>query len=129
MFRKRPPAVASSSNNAGKPITAKRRFFRAPVELDVQYEIEGRNGWRSSRIVDLGEGGVRLESDEDIAAGTAVHMKFEVGGTPVAAAGRVAMSFFDGAKKRFGHGVAFTSIEPAQREAIVRRVTELQQGR
>jgi hypothetical protein len=36
------------------------------------------------------------------------------------------MSLFDKSRARFVHGVAFTSIDPQQQEAIVQRVVTLQ---
>ncbi|GAC1541119.1 MAG: hypothetical protein NVS2B17_18150 [Candidatus Velthaea sp.] len=126
MFRKRPPAVSSSSQTTDGPITEKRRYFRASVDIGAEYTVEHR-GARTGRIDDLSAGGVRLETDEDIAAGTILRLAFPAGKVAMNPTGRVVMSFFDGGRKRFLHGVAFTAIDPAQQEAIVALVAELQQ--
>lgn len=43
----------------------KRTSFRMPVEFDVIYTLEGRQGRRKARANDLSSGGLRLATDED----------------------------------------------------------------
>ena len=109
-------------------MTEKRRYVRASVDIPVEYTLEERPGARTGRIDDLSAGGVRLETDEDIAAGTNLRLAFPVGETAVNPAGRVVMSFFDGGRKRFLHGIAFTTIDPAHLTAIAARVGDSQQN-
>lgn len=126
MMRKFPPAVSSAKTPEGSAPVVPRHYERAAVDLSAQYAIEGRPGWNTSTIDDLGGGGVRLQTEEDVAAGTLLALRFEVGGKPIAATARVAMSLFDQSRSRYVHGVAFTAIEPEQQQTIVRRVVELQ---
>jgi c-di-GMP-binding flagellar brake protein YcgR len=57
-------------------------------------------------------------------AGTAITLHFDLGDLAITASGVIALSFFDGGRQRFLHGVAFSAIDPAHQEAIVRHVTE-----
>jgi c-di-GMP-binding flagellar brake protein YcgR len=127
MFRKNPPSVSSVSKSTSKAVIAQRRYFRASVDIAVSYKLDDGQS-RMGRIDDLSGGGVRLETDEDLPAGTSIALAFEMAGIPVTATGRVVMSFFDGGRKLFLHGVAFAAIDPAQQDAILVRVTELQMG-
>ncbi len=128
MTRKYPPSVSSSKTPDDGGPEIPRRFARAVVDLPAQYALEGESDWRPSTIDDLGGGGVRLRTKEDVAAGTLVSLRFDIEGTPVSATARVAMSLFDAARGRFVHGVAFTAIDPAHQATIVRRVLSLQVG-
>jgi hypothetical protein len=126
MTRKLPPAVSlSKTSDRNSPIVP-RRFARASVDLPAQYAVEGQSGWHTSIIDDLGGGGVRLQTREDVAAGTVVSLRFDIEGTPITATARVAMSLFDKARSKFVHGVAFTSIDPLAQATIVKRVVILQ---
>ncbi|GAC1422735.1 MAG: hypothetical protein NVSMB64_31040 [Candidatus Velthaea sp.] len=124
MFRKRPPAVSSSRGAIDASVTAQRRYVRAPVDIAVDYTVDSREGTRRGRIDDLSAGGVRLETDEDLAAGSVLRLSFPVGEMPITPTGRVVMSFFDGGRKRFLHGIAFTAIDPAHRDAIAAKVAQ-----
>jgi hypothetical protein len=125
MTRKFPPAVASVLTPEGPAAVLRRRYSRAAVDLPARYAIEGQPAWHASIIDELGGGGLRLQTEEDVAAGTIVALQFELDGVPIAVTARVAMSLFDRSRARFLHGVAFTSIEPLAREAIVNRVSAL----
>jgi len=126
MFRKNPPAVSSTSKQPGKSVIAQRRYFRATVDIAASYTLGDGTEARTGRIDDLSGGGVRLETSEDLPAGTNIELRFDVATVAVNATGHVVMSFFDGGRKRFLHGVAFAAIDPAQQDAILQRVSELQ---
>jgi hypothetical protein len=103
----------------------RRRFARAAVDLRARYGIEGQSAWHASVIEELGGGGVRLQTEEDLAAGTIIALQFELDGVPIAATACIAMSLFDRPRARFIHGVAFMSIDPLAQQAIVNRVGAL----
>lgn len=126
MTRKYPPSVAAGTAPQQAAPQTPRRFARAVVDLPAQYVIEGQTEWHTSTIDDLGGGGVRLQTSEDVAAGTTLSLRFEVSGSPVSATARVAMSLFDKTRDRFVHGVAFTAIDPEDQKIIVSRVVALQ---
>jgi len=124
-MRKYPPLVSRANTTEATVPIIPRRFARVAVDLPARYAIEGQLGWRASMIDDLGGGGVRLQTEDDVAAGTIVVLQFELEGTPISVRARVAMSLYDRTRSRYIHGVAFTAIEPQQRERIVRRVDVL----
>jgi hypothetical protein len=128
MMRKFPPSVSRAKTSELPTPVLPRRFARVAVDLPVQYAIEGQPGWHASIIDDLGGGGVRLQTQDDVAAGTVVSLRFDIDGTPIAATARVAMSLYDRSRARYFHGVAFTAIDPHQRETIVQRVDALRGG-
>src|SRR5271154_7045769 len=107
MFRKRPPAVASSTSSSllGERAHVRRHFERVAVALPGTYSLSECEDAHKSRLVNLSAGGVFLEADEDLAAGTVVRIHFALNGQEIPAAGRVAMSYRDGKTKRFGHGI------------------------
>ena len=124
MTRKYPPAV-SSATSAPQPAHVARRYARAVVELPAQYSIDGADEWKSAVIDNVGGGGVRLQTREDVAAGTVVGLRFEIDGSPVSATARIAMSLYDAPRERYVHGAAFTAIAAAARATIVARVGAL----
>ena len=132
MFRKLPPAVTSSTSSAppGERGNIRRQFERILVDLPGTYSLDHSEDTHRSRLVNLSAGGVCLEADEDLAAGTVLHLHFALGGQEIPAAGRVAMSYRDGKTRRFGYGIAFTAFEnPRDQEYIAHYVTEaLQKG-
>jgi c-di-GMP-binding flagellar brake protein YcgR len=125
MFGKGPPSVSSGKDTS--PETAQRRFARADVDLAASYTTAGALGEREARIGDLSVGGVRLVSDEDVASGSPIELRFALAERPIRAQGRVVLSYFDAGAKRFNHGVAFTAIEPAAQEAIAALVASGQE--
>jgi len=56
----------------------KRSTFRMPVEFDIVYTLEGRHGRRNARANDLSAGGLRLECDEDLFAGSLLTLEFQL---------------------------------------------------
>jgi len=127
MFRKAPPSIAAGKHVA-TGTAAERRFARAAVDIATMYGVTGRDGLRTARIGDLSGGGVRLETDEDLPAGTVVELQFSIPARTVTAHAHVVMSYFDAKTRRFAHGVAFTSIDPAAQEAIAGHVAALMRG-
>jgi hypothetical protein len=127
--RKLPPAVSRATTSTSREAVIPRRFARAAVDLPAQYALEGEPVWHTSIIDDLGGGGVRLQTQEDVAAGSVVSLRFDIEGMPIRATARVAMSLFDKSRERFVHGVAFTAIDPQQQATIVKRVVVLQRAK
>ena len=126
MFGKGPPSVRSGKD--APPPPTRRRFERAAVDLAAVYVVMGRAGEGSARIRNLSGGGVRLETEEDLPAGSVLALIFPLGEREIRAQGRVALSFFDSATSRYGHGLAFTAIDPAAQEAIAALVAPLPEG-
>jgi c-di-GMP-binding flagellar brake protein YcgR len=124
--RKLPPTVSRSTTTEQRPPFVPRRYPRVVIELPAQYAL-GDGEWHASMIDDLGGGGVRLLTAEDLAAGTQIALRFIVDGTPIVTSARVAMSLHDARRDRYVHGVAFTAIDPGAQQRIVDRVLALQQ--
>lgn len=101
----------------------RRQFSRAAVSLAVQFKVEGdtiAGASQEGEIVDLGEGGMRLVSRSHAPARSTIRINFHVPENPrdIRARGRVVLSFYSATEDKYHHGVAFTSIDRDDREAI-----------
>ena len=81
---------------------------------------------KTSEAIDLGGGGVRLATDEDLPLGTVLLLRFRIptSDREMVMRGRIVLSFYKANEQRFFHGIAFTQIDPADQAAIVRYVEE-----
>lgn len=105
-----------------------RRFFRVAVDFPVTITVSDTEEAIEGNAVDLSGGGMRAIAKHDLAAGQNVTLRFslpESGEIMVRA--RVVLSFYDGSKQQFAHGVAFTQIAAADQSAIVDYIHSLQQ--
>ncbi len=112
---------AISKNGEG---TYRRRYVRVPVVLDVTYVRDGADEVKAGQLADLGGGGVRLASDEDLPLGAVLLLRFELptASRELVARGRIVLSFYDAEAQRFFHGIAFTQIDPRDQDTIVAHV-------
>ncbi|MBV9102532.1 MAG: PilZ domain-containing protein [Candidatus Eremiobacteraeota bacterium] len=109
-----------------------RKFVRAEVQLPVRYRREDAStsampsDAKTSEAIDLGGGGVRLATDEDLPLGTVLLLRFRIptSDREMVMRGRIVLSFYKANEQRFFHGIAFTQIDPADQAAIVRYVEE-----
>ena len=130
-FKKKPaPPPAQPERRAPQPParSQQRRYYRAPVDLNVVYWCDERKGARSAMISDLGGGGLRLETDEELPHGTALTIQFALPGSAqrLQAKGHVVLSFLNPVHHRIAHGVAFDSIEQDHQERVVKFIHEVQ---
>jgi c-di-GMP-binding flagellar brake protein YcgR len=109
-----------------------RKYVRARVKLPVWYTREDAVGARiaepkQAEAIDLGGGGVRLATDEDLPLGTVLLLRFRVPATDreLVMRGRIVLSFYNANEQRFFHGIAFTQIDPRDQDEIVRYVEDL----
>jgi len=126
MFGRRPPSVSSAHGHGTPP--AQRRFLRAAVDLPAAYLLADGAQPCAARVVVLSAGGVRFETAEDLPSGTPLELRFALKQREIVAKGHVVMSYFDAVSKRFGHGLAFTAIDPNAQDAIAAHVAELTAG-
>jgi c-di-GMP-binding flagellar brake protein YcgR len=100
----------------------RRRYVRVPVSVSVPYEREGVEGPKHGRSSDLGGGGIRLGTDEDLPLGSVLLLRFKLPGgeREMLARGRIVLSFYNAEERRFFHGIAFTQIDPRDQEEIIR---------
>ncbi len=116
-----------AAKNAEVPY--RRRYVRVSVAAEITYTREGDDMPKAGSSSDLGGGGVRLATDEDLPLGSILMLRFPLPGVDrdVIVRGRIVLSFYNAEDKRFMHGIAFTSIDPRDQEEIVRYVaTEVQ---
>ena len=101
-----------------------RRYLRAPVSMGVSYALEGEAGTVDAHSSDLGGGGLRLATHEDLALGTVLLLRFTLPGAhrETVARGRIVLSFYNADSAQFFHGIAFTQIDPRDQESIVQFV-------
>lgn len=104
----------------------RRRYVRVGVDAAVSYEREGVDGPKEGRSSDLGGGGIRLSTTEDLPLGSLLLLRFRLPGVErdVLARGRIVLSFYNAEEQRFFHGIAFTQIDPRDQDEIVRFATE-----
>ncbi len=116
-----------SSENASKngEVPYRRRYVRIAVEMTVQYSRDGETEKKTGYSSDLGGGGIRLATDEDLPLGAVLMLHFPLPGLDreIVAKGRIVLSFFNAEEKRFLHGIAFTQIDPRDQEEIVKYVS------
>ncbi len=103
----------------------RRRYVRVAVEMPVTYTGNEKDPAKTGHISDLGGGGVRLATDEDLALGSVLLLRFAMPdvGRELVARGRIVLSFYNAEDKRFFHGIAFTQIDPRDQEEIIRYVS------
>lgn len=103
----------------------RRRYVRVAVGIPVSYTRDGDEPAKEGQISDLGGGGVRVASDEDLPLGSVLLLRFALPdvGRELVARGRIVLSFYNAEDKRFFHGIAFTQIDPRDQEEIIRYVS------
>ncbi len=118
--------MKEKEKGAVKDDVYRRRFVRVGIATRVTYSIEGQEGTRVGDSNDLGGGGIRLATQEDLPFGAVLLLRFPIPGSEreVTARGRIVLSFFNAESKQYNHGIAFTQIDPKDQEELVRRVAE-----
>ena len=108
------------ASNGQRPHT--RKFVRVPVSMPVEYSYDGEDIAKVAHAVDLGGGGMRIATEDDLPQGTFLLLRFRLpdGGREILARARIVLSFFNAESKRYYHGIAFTQIDPNDQVAIVR---------
>ena len=98
-----------------------RKYVRVPANFDVTYVRDNTTDAKRGRASDLGGGGIRLATDEDLPLGAVLLMRFHLpgAGDETVARGRIVLSFFSAEEKRFFHGIAFTQIDPGDQQKII----------
>lgn len=99
----------------------RRHYVRVSVSLPVEFTLEGEAAGRAGSALDLGAGGMRLVASYDLPAHAVLEIKFRLPGSErsIRARGRAVASAFLGGEKKFHHGVAFTSMDPDDRNAVL----------
>ena len=101
----------------------RRQYVRTVVSLPAKFQLEGHGGRFEGAIVDLGEGGMRLVSDKHAPARSSIRLNFMLdNGREIRVRGRVVLSYYSAPEQKYHHGVAFTSIDKEDRNAIAKFV-------
>ena len=118
-FVNEPESVSKASE-----VPYRRRYVRVAVEMTVSYTRDGQGETKAGYSSDLGGGGIRLATDEDLPLGAVLMLHFPLPNVEreMVAKGRIVLSFYDAEDKRFFHGIAFTQIDPRDQEEIIRYV-------
>ena len=113
----------ATAKNGEQPY--RRRYVRVGLDAPISYEREGVEGPKEGRSSDLGGGGIRLSTTEDIPLGSVLLLRFRLPDSEreVLARGRIVLSFYNAEDKRFFHGIAFTQIDPRDQDEIARYAT------
>jgi len=102
-----------------------RKYVRVAVSTDVVYTRDGNDAEKIGKSSDLGGGGIRLATDEDLPLGSVLLLRFTLPSSlhEIVARGRIVLSFYNAEDNRFFHGIAFTQIDPREQAEIVQYVT------
>ena len=131
-FKKKPapaPAPTPERRAPAQPARSQqRRYYRAPVDIEIVYYCDDRSGARNGKVSDLGGGGLRMESDEEIPHGVNVTMRFPLPGSThlLNVKGHVVLSFWNPVLHKIAHGIAFTVIDQDDQERVVKFIHEVQ---
>jgi c-di-GMP-binding flagellar brake protein YcgR len=120
---------ASDQNARTGEAPYRRRFVRVAADFPLSYSREGGDESKQGRSADLGGGGLRVATDEDLPLGAVLLLRFKLpdGDREMVARGRIVLSFYNAEEQRFFHGISFTHIDPRDQEEIIRYVaTEVQ---
>jgi c-di-GMP-binding flagellar brake protein YcgR len=100
-----------------------RRFARTAVQIPVTYSVLD-DPPAPCEANDIGGGGMRVALEREFDPGTMMIVRFRLPGgeRDMVARGKVVMSFYNGQQRRYMHGLAFTQIDPADQQQIVRFV-------
>ena len=114
----------SDGSTRGGEAPYRRRFVRVASEFPVSYSREGGDDSKQGQSADLGGGGIRVATDEDLPLGAVLLLRFKLpnGDREMVARGRIVLSFFNAEEQRFFHGTSFTHIDPRDQEEIIRYV-------
>lgn len=100
---------------------SQRRFARADVNIHGTYERVTGEPAAEGLICNLGGGGLRLASPEDLPRETVLNLRFRMPNTEhdITVRGKVVLSFYDAPRSSYLHGIAFTQIVRGDQAAIV----------
>ncbi len=91
----------------------KRHAERIPYPCEVQCTLVDGLPIASTRLSDLSTAGAFVESVNELPVGTALRLRFQVGGRTVDIGGEIVQTM-----PQFGFGVRFVAITPEDEEAI-----------
>jgi c-di-GMP-binding flagellar brake protein YcgR len=88
------------------------------------YSLENGGASKQGSSSDLGGGGIRLATDEDLPLGDVLLLRFRLPAVEreLIARGRIVLSFYNSESKLYCYLIEFTQIDPQDQEEIIRYV-------
>jgi c-di-GMP-binding flagellar brake protein YcgR len=105
----------------------KRKFVRVDVEVPAKFEAAESGTWITAKIKDIGGGGVRMATTQDLPLGLKLQLRFGLpkSARELVAVGRIVLSFYEAKTNTFVHGIAFTAISGRDKDQIIDYVAEI----
>ena len=105
-----------------------RSFFRAGVDFPTTVIVPGGELVLIGRAIDLSGGGMRVATASELPPGQAVVLRFALPGSDreMLLRGKVVLSFYDGTRREYAHGVVFTQYAQPDQDEIVAYIHDLQ---
>lgn len=103
----------------------KRRFFRHPVSVPIQYQAISAKSSDKSASVDVSEGGMCFFSSQYLPVGTKLSLSIPVGHQLFKVKGQVAYCASSGGEYRFRTGVAFLDPASAFRAKLAEEILQI----
>jgi len=103
----------------------RRRFLRVDDVTEISYSPIEEEPLREAKTLDLGGGGIRLISKEEIPPGTTLSLRFDLPSDPpssISCSGRVAWieEVTEEGETKYQQGITFIDIDEASRQKIIR---------
>ena len=107
---------------------SQRRFARADVSIPLTFAAAHHADPVVAELINLGGGGGRFSSTEDLQRGelVTVHFSLPTVKHEIIVRAKVVLSFYEAARASFAHGFAFTQIAVDDQKSIVAFVESLQ---
>jgi hypothetical protein len=118
------PAETVSKQQSPAPLI-RRRFGRVNVDLPARFALGGLQEWRDCSIVNIGGGGVRLQTLERVPVGKTVSLRFVFEHVAIEAKARIVDLVYEPSNGGYFASAAFSSIVAERQQHIEARVAAL----
>ena len=118
------PAQTLSERQAPAPLI-RRRFGRVDVDIPAKFAIGTLAEWEDCSIINIGGGGVRLQTLERVPVGKTISLRFVFEHMPIEAKARIVDLAYEPSNGGYFASAAFSSIAPERQQHIEQRVTAL----
>ena len=103
----------------------KRKFYRHPVSVPIQYQTVSEKAPDKSSSVDVSEGGVCFMAGHYLPVGTKLSLRIPVGNQVFKVSGQVAYCASESGEPRFRTGVAFLDPASAFRAKLAEEMLQI----
>ena len=105
----------------------KRRFYRHPVSVPIQYHESQSRRFEGSSSVDLSEGGICFLAERFLAKGAGVNLKIPVGDTVFEVQGQIAYCSRVATLNMYRTGVQFSDATSAFRAKLAEQMLKIKE--